>query len=146
MELRLLRYKHDHECTKGVLLVDGVFECHTLEDPSRLEKIAGDTCIPTGRFPIQLRDEGGMTQKYKKLFPASHKGMLWLQPVPDFEWVYIHIGNDLDDTLGCILVGNLVAQGRAYVGDSRRAYDKLYRAITAAMDAGEEVYITIEEV
>ena len=76
--------------------------CFTLEDQRRLgEKVAGETSIPLGTYEIKLRTEGGMHEKYLRQFmELPHQGMLHLQNVPDFEWVYLHIGNTDDDTLG----------------------------------------------
>ena len=91
MELRLLRYGHGEDSTGGLLFVDGIHFGYTCEDESRLVKISGETRIPPGRYEIKLRNEGGMTKRYARRF-AFHKGMLHLQEVPGFKWVYIHVG------------------------------------------------------
>lgn len=146
MILTLERFQHGHDATLGLLRVNGIFECFTVEDEHREEKVDGETRIPAGVYPITLRNEGGMTQRYAEKFPF-HRGMLWLRDVPNFKYVYIHIGNTDDNTSGCILVN----QGAMKVGDggygmsSTPAYTALYEKIIKAMDSGETVYIVIED-
>ena len=124
------------------------FLCYVLEDQFNEPKIPGETRIPAGRYQIKYRDEGGMIVRYKNRFPW-HKGMLWLQDVPDFQFIYIHVGNKDDDSEGCLLVGDGQASNvngeRGQVNSSVAAYKRLYHRITAALDAGEEVWIQIED-
>lgn len=141
MELKVLRYGHEADSTGGLLLVDGKHFCYTCEDETRKIKVPGETCIPPGRYEILLRNAGGMTERYKQRF-EFHRGMLHLQAVPGFQWVYIHIGNTDDDTEGCILIG-FQAQKRYTVGLSTSAYSELYKQVLAAMDRGEQVFIEI---
>lgn len=80
-----------------------------------------------------------MHSRYKQRFPF-HVGMLWLQAVPDFEWIYIHIGNDHEDTDGCILVGwnaNAFENGGGTVQRSTDCYEKLYKRLALAADADD---------
>jgi hypothetical protein len=107
-------------------------------------KVPGETRIPAGTYQIKLRPEGGMNAKYAARFPADHRGMLWLQDVPGFEWVYIHIGNTDDDTLGCILVGD-TANIEGTLARSEQAYRRIYGTISNAILAGEPVSITVED-
>ena len=75
-------------------------------------------------------------------------GMLWLQNVENFQWVYIHIGNDDDDTEGCPLAVTtpfIDGDGEFIGGGSRIAYVKLYKLIIEAMADGEEVVIAVSE-
>jgi hypothetical protein len=148
-ELTLQRYSQDDDSTLGILYLDGVFQCYTLEDEEREIKVAGETRIPEGTYDIKLRTEGGLTQKYAKKFPDMHKGMLWLQDVPNFEWVYIHLGNTDEHTEGCILVGNQVNNNKvdeAFLGDSKRAYKKLYPKLVDIIESGEQLTIEITEI
>jgi hypothetical protein len=118
----------------------------TLEDEHRDVKVPKETRIPAGRYQIKLRNAGGMTERYKR-FPF-HKGMLWLQDVPNFEWVYIHIGNREDQTDGCILVGDgcrLNTAGPGEVSHSEFAYRRVYLDMLKALDAGEEVWIDVRD-
>ncbi|MHA2047654.1 MAG: DUF5675 family protein [Candidatus Thorarchaeota archaeon] len=146
MELRLTRFSGGDEATLGLLRVDGKFFCYTLEDQFNEPKVPGETRIPAGRYKIDLRTEGGMTQRYEKRFDF-HAGMLWLRDIPNFQFVYIHTGNNDDHSEGCILVGDGQVQNvteRGSVQSSVAAYTRLYDAILGAL-AQEEVWITIED-
>ncbi len=148
MNLELVRFGYGLDSTLGRLLVDGDFQCFTLEDERREVKVFGETCIPSGRYEILLRAEGGMTQRYADRFPELHRGMLWLQDVTDFEFVYIHIGNTEAHTDGCPLVGQVpvcLPDGEFKVARSAAAYVPLYRKIIASIESGERVFIHVSE-
>lgn len=141
MNLRIKRVYRTKENTLGLLFVDGVFECFTLEDLPHEPKIWGKTRIPEGTYRIDLRKIGRLHEKYSKRFPDFHKGMLWLRNVPNFEYIYIHIGNDAEDTDGCILVGYRPNSNLKRLVSSTVAYTKLY----AKCVHEEELTITIED-
>ena len=150
MELRVQRLSSGIEATLGVMHnVSGVpaFVCYVLEDQFNEPKIPGETRIPAGRYQIKTREVGGMVVRYQQRF-GWHMGMLWLQDVPDFTYVYIHVGNKDDDTDGCLLVGdgqNSNVKDRGQVTTSVTAYKRLYKQITDALNTGEQVWITIED-
>ena len=143
MILTLHRFASLAESTLGALSVDGRFVCFSLEDQHQNVKVPGETRIPAGTYQIRLRIEGGMHERYKAKYD-DHVGMLWLQNVPGFEWVYIHPGNDPSDTLGCILVGD-TAQAEGLIERSVQAYRRLYRAVAAALLTGEAVQIEVRD-
>ena len=134
--------------TLSLILVDDDRECFGLEDEHRAVKVAGETRIPAGTYPVELRTEGGMHSRYLEKFPDIHKGMLWLQDVPGFEWIYFHIGNTDDHTAGCILVGqgaNLGPLGTVTLKNSTSAYIAFYeRVIDAAWLGSLEVEVIDE--
>jgi len=145
MELTLKRLYDDKKATSGHLYVNGSLFCITLEDTFRHEKIRGVTRIPAGRFEITVRREGGMYPRYKEKYGTD--GMLWIRNVPLFDWIYIHIGNDADDSEGCILVGDKLSQDTDQNGNitqtcltSISTYQKLHKLITGSND---KVFITI---
>lgn len=121
-----------------------------VEEPYRDgPKIPGETCIPAGSRRLGLRTEGGMHADYSRRF-SWHKGMLWILDVPDFEYVYYHIGNFVvgrnDDTLGCPLVNTSLverADGELDGQGSTAAYKRLYEAVVPHILAGEEVWTHI---
>lgn len=147
MLVQLRRLTQDTHATIGDVLVDMKPVCKSLEDPWHVAKINGSTRIPAGLYPMALRAVSGLPEretlhdKYLKRFPEFHKGMLWIREVPWFEYVYVHIGNDPDDTKGCVLVGTDV-EGHTLTG-SEKAYRELYPMIAAAFAKGENVWFQV---
>jgi hypothetical protein len=116
----------------------------TLEDVKRAHKVHGQTRIPAGCYNLELRTEGGMTQRYENRFPDMHQGMVWLRHVPFFDFIYIHIGNTAKDTEGCILVG--LARNEDRIVSSVAAYKLIYpRIVKSILDEGCCLIIHDEE-
>ena len=148
MQLLLIRISTGKESTLGVLYINGDFACHTLEDTKQDEKVQGQTRIPSGRYFLKLRNEGGLTKKYSERYGEMHRGMIWLQNVPGFQWVYIHTGNKAEHSEGCILVGDRINNNQIEKGilsASRQAYQRIYPRIAGAVEVGEEVALRICE-
>ena len=143
MLIKMKRFYSNENATQGVMIVDSQM-VYTLEDEKREIKVKNETRIPAGTYQIKLRNEGGMTQRYAERFGDMHKGMLWLQNVENFEWVYIHIGNHEDQTSGCILVGNK-ADNSMTIERSADAYNLIYPVIANAIESGEVVQIEIKD-
>ena len=127
-------------------------ECFTLEEYNkRGEKVYGETRIPAGTYGIKLRNEGGVNQKYIARYGDMHKGMLWLQDIPNFEYVLIHTGNTNEHTHGCLIVG-LFAPEKLHVttpyilGEYQDAYKKIYPPIADAILRDEPVTIQIRDI
>ena len=138
MNYRVLRINSQMDFTIGVLFVIGKTYvrklCYSLEDEFRIEKVSGETRIPAGTYELKLRTEGSLNERYKTRFNDIHEGMIWLQDVPNFKWIYIHCGNDDDDTDGCILVGSY--QRLDKVLNSRDAYRRIYSGIVDSIKKG----------
>lgn len=146
MKLHLERIHSTDDTTLGRLWIDGQSTCFTLEDEFRVRKVRGETRIPAGTYEIKLRSEGGMIQKYRTRYGDWHTGMLHLQDVPGFEWIYIHTGNTDDHSEGCILVGQgcqVPNGGEPTIQSSRSAYEPIARAVHEAIGRGETVTIQI---
>lgn len=115
----------------------------TCEDEYRRDKVPGQTRIPQGIYEIKMRTEGGMIQKYQQRYD-NHPGMLWLQNVEGFQYVYIHTGNTHQHSEGCILVGyGASLNGEFCIASSRDLYINLYREIQEALAEGRKVFISI---
>ena len=140
MTLELIRYTSNEISTLGVLAVDALI-LYTIEDIYRKYKIWGKTRIPAGTYEIKYRNEGEKDERYFNRF-YFHKGMLELQNVPNFKYIYIHIGNTARDSAGCILIGTGVQDENNITG-STLAYVRLYLKVSKALDNGEKVYIKI---
>lgn len=151
-EYELLRFSSDTDSTLGALhkIVEGnpAFVCFTLEDEHRDVKVPGETRIPAGRYQIILREQGGsVNPKYAARFDF-HQGMLWLQDVPNFTWIYLHCGESDDHTDGCILTGDWARQNVTTAGrlkNSAAAYQRLYLDMLEELLAGKEVWLTIKD-
>ncbi len=145
MKLEVLRFNSSDDFTTGLLfdVTDNVrsFLCYTLEDEARTVKQWGETRIPAGTYKLTLRAEGGFHSRYLAKFGAEfHKGMIYVNDVPNFEYILWHIGNDDDDTAGCLLVGKTSQDN--FIGSSTTAYKEIYPPIRDAILSGEEVSVT----
>lgn len=124
------------------------FRCFIVEDQYQPgSKVPGETRIPPGRYEIKLRKEGALNVKYAAKYP-NHRGMLWLQNVPNFTWVYIHTGNKESETDACLLTGDGMTRtelGEYETTGSVAAYQRLYLEMAAAMDR-EQVFINVVDV
>ena len=129
MLMQITRKWFTDKSTIGELAVEGEFECYTLEDVVREEKIKGETAIPAGTYEIAIT----FSNKFKKYLPL-------LMNVPNFEGVRIHPCNRPEDTEGCILVGQ--TKDNDFVGHSVAAFESLFPKIEAAT-VKEKVFIEI---
>ena len=148
MKLEVIRFNKGKDSTNGILFNttnERKFLCYTLEDESRIEKVWGETCIPEGEYNLGLRTVGGLDAKYSKRFSDIHMGMLHVLDVPNFKYILIHCGNTDEDTAGCLLLGdtqeNNLVKKDGFIGRSTLAYMRVYPAIAAALERGEEVTI-----
>jgi len=146
MKLDVIRTQFGKDATNGLLFIDGVFECYTLEDEVRDVKVMSETAIPLGTYEIKFRNIGGFDTKYKARYGSTfHKGMLELQDVPNFKYILIHTGNTDSHTAGCLLLGETqqdLDKGKdGFVGGSGDAYKKMYPKVRDALLNKEKVTI-----
>jgi len=109
--------------TLGTMLFPDGYVCQTLEDPVRPSgvKIAGDTAIPSGIYPVTIT----MSTRWGKLLPL-------LSNVPNFSGIRIHPGNTTADTQGCILVAKSRGKHDDIVS-SKTAMEQVQKRIAAAL-------------
>ena len=139
--------------TIGILYVDGVRFCETLEDKDRglkqtdsyssirSRKVYGETAIPTGTYEIRMdvvSPKYGAVSWYQNLCGGK---MPRLTGVPCFEGILIHPGNTALDSYGCLLVGRNTKVGQ--VTSSKDTFAALYKKMKAAADRGESIMIEI---
>lgn len=144
MNLTLVRVKQGKESTLSELYLNDQFVGYGLEDAVRKTKIKGSTAIPAGKYRLGLNTYGAMNARYSRKFPKIHRGMIEIMDIPNFKYVYIHIGNHIGDTSGCVLVGNKMAlvDGDYEVYQSKKAYVALYEKLVEMMVNGE-VFIEV---
>jgi hypothetical protein len=119
MKIEVKRLHRTENSTIGELLIDGVWECYTLEDKERDVKIKSETAIPRGTYKVIINQ----SNRFKRLLPL-------LLNVPNFEGVRIHSGNTNHNTEGCILVGR--TRSKDFIGQSRKAFDSLFAKMQKA--------------
>ena len=143
MKLEVLRFNSADDFTNGILFNVSnnkrQFLAYTLEDQAQTTKVFGETRIPANTYNLSLRKEGGFHTRYKTKFGSMHKGMIHVDDVPNFKYILWHIGNDDDDTAGCLLLGKTSADN--FIGSSTDAYKSVYPAIADAIESGEEVTV-----
>lgn len=150
MKLQVVRTQFGRDATNGLLFIDGLFECYTLEDQYQEVKVMHETCIPEGTYDIKFRTVGGFHERYKKRYGNSHYGMLHLQDVPGFTYILIHAGNTDEHTSGCLIVGetqqDLDVSEDGFIGSSGKAYVKLYNKIAKQLLIGNPVTIEYSKI
>ena len=145
MKLTVVRTQFGTDATNGLLFIDGVFECYTLEDQYQAVKVMHETCIPEGTYDIQFRKTGGFHAKYSERYKNAHYGMLHVQDVPNFTYILIHTGNTDEHTSGCLIVGetqqDLEVSKDGFIGSSTLAYKKMYAKVAGQLLQGKKVTI-----
>lgn len=144
--LKVIRIRQGNNSTLSEIYLNNQFVCYGLEDIPREKKIPGSTCIPLGTYPLGFNRNGGMNGNYYDRYPKMHRGMIEIEGIPGFSYVYIHIGNTYKETAGCLLVGTqyVFEQGDYRLVQSITAYKKLYPSLVALM-AIEKVFIEVTE-
>lgn len=106
---------------------------YTLEPPMPpyySDKMPKPAAIPAGIYRLE--------QKHSHKF----RGPRWfLQDVPHFEGIMIHVGNFPRNTQGCILVGDKL--GRDYLDNSRLADNRIRRRMNEISKTGCNQYIQV---
>ena len=111
---------------------NGVKICDTLEPTWRDYKggelkVPRKSAVPEGTYPVVITK----SKKFGKYLPL-------LVGVPGFEGVRIHSGNTVNDTEGCILVGQNLIKGKVLM--SRLTLEKLMRLI----ENEKRIFLTIK--
>lgn len=128
MKITIKRIENGFDCIRGVLLIDDVIECCTLELPY-LDNKTNISSIPTGVYTAKKHNSPNFN-KCIKVFD-----------VPNRTDILIHIGNIADDSKGCIIVGSTFGKlnGHKAVLSSKIALDKLLDKI----QDDEDIELTI---
>jgi len=144
MESKIIRVAQGKNSTLSHLYINGIFQCYLLEDKIRETKIASETAIPKGIFSLKLNTKGAKNNDYKKAFGNLHEGMIEITGLPNYSFVYIHVGNTIKDTAGCPLCGFgfQFLDGNYQVAQSIAAYKMIYpKLVTLAKNASNILII-----
>lgn len=124
MLARLIRYNQNDKQTLGALSY-GKYIWHTLElawNNNEKEK----SCIPAGTYKVYRR------------YTAKYGFHFILQGVKDRSFILIHVGNRYNHTLGCILVGQKLADinkdGYTDVIQSKEAMAEMLKVLPESFD------------
>lgn len=133
MRTKIIRVAEGKQSTLSQLYIDDIFQCYLLEDKIRDVKIPKQTAIPKGNYTLRLNTWGGMNAEYRQKFPKLHKGMIEINGLPNFSFVYIHIGNTYRQTAGCPLCGFgfEMINGDYQILRSKDAYQMIYPKLLA---------------
>jgi len=137
MKLLLQRKVLTDRYTQGVLYVNGIFFCHTIEDKvrakagmwKRIFKVKAQTAIPYGIYPVAVT----WSPRFKRQLTGVFN-------VPDFEGIRIHNGTSELSSEGCIIVSHHVAAPGKLIND-KAAMNQLCILIE---DAQKKEKVTIE--
>ena len=132
MLIKVQRHWYSDKSTIGVMSIDGVKCCFTLEDKVRDDgvKVEGKTAIPAGEYDVLI----DYSNRWKKLMPH-------ILNVPGFEGVRIHGGNRDTDTTGCLLVG--MNKGFDEIYNCRTVYNYIFTKLQSAISKNEPCRIWI---
>lgn len=146
MKIDLIRYDHNKESTSGLLFINDKFFCYVLEDERRDIKIKGETRIWEGIYDVGVRkDLTPLTKKYRNKFPWFEYHLEILN-IRDFTGVYFHVGNFDENTMGCLLLADMIEnqgeiEDRTY--KSTQAFKRFYELVYPIAKAGVDIKINI---
>ena len=133
MKIEIKRDIKGNTYTAGKMYVDGQHFADTLEpraiDWSKEEKTLGKTAIPEGTYKVEMR----YSTKFKTQMP-------FVQNVPHFDGIMLHVGNSVRDSRGCILIGTRTFP--SVLTQSRKAVNRLI--LLMEEHKGESVTLTVE--
>lgn len=98
LKLKLIRQRRTEHYTEGKIYVNNEYICDSLEPPVSCEH---HPAIPLGSYGVQMFPSA----KFRALRPILIK-------VPGRSGILIHEGNTARNTLGCILVGSSIGNGK----------------------------------
>lgn len=131
MQVTIERKYKKETYTIGIVYIDGVRFCESMEDKDRgLQqwmnvseiqrlKVYGETAIPAGKYKVTMT----YSSKYKRVMPQ-------IMNVKGFTGIRIHSGNTAKDSLGCILLGKNDKVG--WISNSRATCAKFEELLNKA--------------
>jgi len=117
-EVILERFAYSPHGTFGRLIIPE-FECFTVERPW-LDNKPRESCIPEGEYPLILG-------RYNRGGYAAYE----VKDVPNRSLIKIHIGNTIEDVIGCIAPGKSLGylEKKWAVSSSRKAFTEFMHAM-----------------
>jgi hypothetical protein len=119
MKCSVWRLEPTARSTPGLLEINGVHQCYTLEKLPAFHgqtNVPEKTCIPAGTYPLVLQWS-----------PRHQCTKPWVMNVPNRSDIQIDVANTADELLGCVAVGQ--TRGIDWVDQSQLAFDALMRIL-----------------
>lgn len=148
----LQRYSDNNESTLGLMfekVQDKLrFENYILEDEYRAKKVAGETRVDAGLFELKIQEiVTPLTKKYRERYPWF-ENHIEITGLPRHTSVYLHIGNNDDDTDACPLFGDMANNNAVNEGEvtySTQAFKRWYLKVYPHLKAGKRAWIEIRD-
>jgi len=114
-QLEIIRLEKTEEGILGVLLIDSRIFCYTLEHPTKE--------LRSGTYPAVF-----------EYSPKFDRELYELKVTGDREEIKFHVGNTMDDSTGCILLGRDVGQiyGKRAILSSDDTIDRFHKELDRA--------------
>lgn len=150
MIFRIQRLYHNDKFTVSFIRSDdNSYRAFVVEDTYRAVKVAGETRIPAGFYPLGInKADTPLTIKHRNN-PAyaawGFKFHIEVMNIPNYKGVYIHSGSDADDTEGCITPGysfDLTALQNQQTKSMISVKD-FYALVYPKLEAGEKVWFDV---
>lgn len=126
----LFRYKVEGQTVFGVMYDN----CFNFGHYFTIER--KQTLIPEGTYTLRLT----YSTKFRRQLPIVSNFQ-----VKENRGIRIHAGNSVDDSSGCILIGNNADLVSMKIGDSQRAIDQLVKAIRKWQKEGKTPTLYIKD-
>lgn len=140
MKLTVTRQQGTSLSTPGMLDIDGVFQCYTLEP--RMDRSQGKPyAIPAGEYSLVIERSPHFSAIMGYDFSTPH-----VLRVPGFDYIEIHPGNKPADTLGCCLVGETrSAAAPDWIGNSVLAFTSLVARLKSGKSSLTISYVDFQQ-
>jgi hypothetical protein len=142
------RFSKGLESTLGVIYLDNRFMGFILEDEFRTKKVFKKTRIPAGSYKLGIREaDSPLTLNYRSKFKWFDYH-LHIKGVPNFKYIYIHIGQSDDQTAGCLLIGGTARENvrnDGYLWRSAESYEILYKNVRPLIEKYGDIDIEIRD-
>lgn len=127
MRVKIERFVYSTMGTFGVLYVDDVPLCYTVERPWRQNK-PNVSCVPEGDYKLTPRMSGVMKRTTRDRFDWGFE----VGPVLNRTYIMIHPANMMSDLEGCVGVGKHlgVVHSKWAVTKSQAAYSELVEKLS----------------
>ena len=125
--------------TVGRVSIDGRYQCNTLELPTKDDNGNDKTgqkgyAVPYGVYDIRTRYS-----------PKFKRQVLWVVRNGDSEFnnrfILFHAGNRVQDTQGCVLVGENTKVG--WLSNSRIWEDRIFEQVYPVLKSGKKVTLKV---